>query len=90
MELLVWPLIKVYYITTQWTESSGVSTAGPIRAWALPSMPSALPIIADFSQTEHLAFGRSLKADRYTLIEQSNILLKQSDHNVDIVTLATI
>ena len=43
-------------------------------------MPSALPIIAGFSQTEHLAFGKSLKVDRYTLIEQSNILLKLSGY----------
>ena len=45
-------------------------------------MPSALLIIAGFSQTKQLTFGKSLKADRYILIGQSNILLKQSDHNV--------
>ena len=45
-------------------------------------MPSALPIIAGFSQAKQLAFGKSLKADRYTLIEQSNILLKQTGLNV--------
>ena len=55
----------------------------------LPSMPSALPIIADFSQAIQLAFCKSLKANRYTLIKQSNILLKQSGLKVDIITLAS-
>ena len=58
-------------------------------AWVLPSMPSSLPIIADLSQGKQLAFGKSLRADRYTLIEQSNTPLKQSGLNVDIITLAS-
>ena len=52
-------------------------------------MSSALPIIADFSQAKQLGFGKSLKADQYTLIEQSNTLLKQSGLNVHIITLAS-
>ena len=44
-----------------------------------PSMPSALPIIA---QTKQMAFGKSSKADRYTLVERLNVPLKQSGHNV--------
>ena len=49
--------------------TSGVSTVGPSRTWALPSMSSSLPIIVDFSQAKQLAFGKSLKTDRYTVIE---------------------